>query len=105
MKTYWQYSVSVNDRMISSCGKNTLSLALEAAITDAVYYQAIYPSHRIIIGGIEEICSECSNTGAIIRRHKQTRCPECRGKVPTAVINPIVFKMPDPANRISLLVA
>lgn len=106
MQTYWNYEITVDGRCMMSAGDVSLSATLGRAIQDAVYYQAVYPDAKIVIGGIQEQCSKCHNLGKITvrrpRSSKRVNCPECKGKLAHGALDPIQFTMPDPANRITL---
>lgn len=104
MKTYWTYSVEVaNGGCISCSSGETIEIALQRAIKDLIYYQAVHPGERITLCRFEEHCAACGNNGTLIRRKRVIRCTECRGKCPTTKIGPIDLRMPDPANRIRLM--
>lgn len=108
MRTYWNASVR-NDKTTSSVGigGQTLAAAISTAITEAIYMQAVNPGAKISITDIEEHCAVCYNNGTVLKPHSRVygsrmRCPECKGKVPTAKVEDIRFTMPDPANHITL---
>ena len=105
MRTYWTAQVTGNESR-HSCSTNgdTLAASIERAITEAIYRQAINPTERISID-VEEYCVECFNHGTVLKRHKQVRCPECKGKIATGKVDTITFRMPDTSNRISLIAA
>jgi hypothetical protein len=113
VKTYWSYEVRVDTRCVCSAGDDKLSNALSRAISDCVYYQAVYPAAKITIAEIREACSGCHNAGEISKKLsrrtlpnprgvKLVRCPECKGKGAHGELAEIPFVMPDPANRITL---
>ena len=106
MKTYWNASVAVDGVTKCSGGDDTLAATLSRAITDCVYYQAIYPAAKVTIDGICESCAVCHNTGHVRQQRARSvrvlKCPECRGKLATGAVAPIAFQMPHEANRISL---
>ena len=109
MKTYWAYDVEVDGVCKVSHSGSTLAECLERAITDAVYYQTVYPQGKVTISGILERCAVCSGSGEYrvrrVRSVKTVRCPECKGKAAIGQCGAIRFIMPDPANRISLVQA
>ena len=111
MQTYWDVSVRIEGQSGSmSTGDVSLERTIERAITEAIYYQAVYPGQRVYIDGIRQVCSVCHNNGklSVARKYKGfdvKRCPECKGKVPTATLDRINFIMPDSANRITLTAA
>jgi hypothetical protein len=107
VKTYWSYEVRVDGRCVCSAGDEKLTDALSRAISDCVYYQAVYPAAQVTIADIREACAGCHNTGEISKkkdaRHTRlVRCPECKGKGAHGEMAEIPFVMPDPANRITL---
>jgi hypothetical protein len=110
MKTYWNISVSVDGRTKSSSSKETAAEAIQQAITDAIYYQAIYPNETVAITDIKEYCSMCSNHGEVYRKVSRPtanskftmRCPACKGKTATGQIADIKFTMPESTNHIEL---
>jgi hypothetical protein len=106
MKTYWSYEVRIDGRCTVSSGDEKLSTALSRAISDCVYYQAVYPVAKITIAEIREACAGCHNTGEISKKLRNcsrlVRCPECKGKCAYGEMTEIPFVMPDPANRITL---
>jgi hypothetical protein len=113
VKTYWSWEVRVDGRCTVSAGDEKLSTALSRAISDAVYYQAVYPAAKITIAEIREACSGCHNAGEVskkLSRHtlqhpcgtKLVRCPECKGKGAYGELADIPFVMPDSANCITL---
>lgn len=107
MRTYWQATVRNSES--HSCvmvGDENLSETIAKAITESIYMQAVNPTAKISITDIAQYCSVCYNNGTTQnKKYKYVRCPECKGKVPTATVDPIDFTMPDPANRISLVAA
>ena len=107
MQTYWHVSVAVDGRVVVSLGDAALSKALSEAIREAVYFQAIYPEGQVALVDIRETCFRCDNEGEVkIRRPRSiriVRCPECKGKPATARVDDIPFRMPDSANKISLV--
>jgi hypothetical protein len=109
MTTYWNVAVSVDGRVVCSSGDETLSKAISRAISDCVYYQAVYPGSKIAVCEIAESCAKCYNQGTVnIRKPrsvKVVKCPACKGKLATGCLEPIPFAMPDAANRITLLQA
>jgi hypothetical protein len=107
MKTYWSAAVAVDGRVVVSSGDETLARALARAVTDAVYYQAIYPGAKVAVVDVHESCARCHNAGTVtVRRPRSARtvrCPVCRGKGATGRLGDIPFVMPDPANRVTLV--
>jgi len=106
MKTYWQVSVRMSGSISSviTCDE-TLSGAIQKAITDAIYYKAIYPERQVTIEDLHELCALCGGTGlvpAASHSIRTKRCPECKSKSLPPPISPITLIMPDPANRITL---
>jgi hypothetical protein len=65
MKTYWSGSVSVDGRVVSSSGDETLAKTIARLMSDCVYYQAVYPGSRIVMGDLREHCAQCHNDGKV----------------------------------------
>ena len=84
-----------------------MARALARAVTDAIYYQAVYPAAKVAIVDVRESCAGCHNAGTVtVRRPRSARavrCPECRGKGATGRLDDIPCVMPDPANRVTLV--
>jgi hypothetical protein len=107
MKTYGSTAVAVDGRLVVSSGDETLARALSRAVTDAVYYQAVYPTAKVAIVDVRESCARCHNAGTVtVRRPRSARtvrCPACGGKGARGRLDDIPFVMPDPANRVTLV--
>src|SRR5690349_13924644 len=105
MKTYWSTAVVVDGRVVVSSGDETLARALARAVTDAVYYQAVYPAAKVAVVNVHESCASCHDAGTVTVRQPQSartvRCPACRGKGATGRLDDIPFVMPDPANGVT----
>lgn len=107
MKTYWGFTVQINEHGGATMGSaDTLEEAIQEAVASAIYYVAHNPE-RVIRYELEEKCLACHNAGTV-RNYSRTkytlkRCPECKGKCPTAKIGPIALKMPNEHNNIKLV--
>jgi hypothetical protein len=109
VKTYWSTAVAVDGRVVVSSGDETLAGALARAVTDCVYYQALYPAATIAVVDVRESCARCHNAGTVTLRRPRSvravRCPECKGKGAPGRLDDVPFVMPDPANGITLATA
>ncbi len=108
MKTYWNVEVQVDGTCKCSSGDTDLGTALSRALSDAIYYRAIYPEAKDIrVAGIRESCAGCHNLGTVTKRRprsvKTVKCPECKGKLANGAIPDVPLAMPDPANGIRLI--
>jgi hypothetical protein len=105
MKTYYTFTVHINDHGGATCGNaDTLEGAIQEAVASAIYCKAHNPGAPIQYELIE-CCAVCHNEGTVARpKFKRVRCPECKGKCPTAKIGPISLKMPSEHNNIKLVV-
>lgn len=105
--TYWSTTIYVNDFPKVCSGDKTLSEALSRAMSDAIYYQAMYPDCKISIREIEESCARCHNTGKVQQNGrrviKMVRCPECRGKCAHGRLDDIPILLPDPPNGVRIV--
>jgi hypothetical protein len=107
MKPYWSSAVAVDGRVVVSSRDETLALARARPVTDAVYYQALYPAARVAVVDVHESCARCHNAGTgTVRRPRSARpirCPASRGKGAQGRLDDLPFVMPDPANRVTLV--
>jgi hypothetical protein len=107
-KTYWNVEVTVDGQCKCSTGGETLADAIRRALSDAIYYQAIYPGAKVALCGLRESCAACGNAGTVTVRRprswKTGKCPECRGAGASGVCGDIPLEMPDSANGIRLAV-
>jgi hypothetical protein len=103
MKTYWSAQIMVGETCKVTVPNSDLALCLSGAITDAMYYMAIYPGEKISIRNVREYCVLCHNSGKIIRKSvRWIKCPECKGHIATGAVATIPVELPNPANRVVL---
>jgi hypothetical protein len=105
MKTYWSFTILVNGRNVLCHGEETLSKAISRAITDVIYYAAVYPQAKIVIGEWRESCLKCHDAGSVFsvrNRFRSVRCPECKGKGVHNTLADIPFVMPDAAISLTM---
>lgn len=105
MKTYWGFAVQIGEHGGATMGSaDTLEGAIQEAVAVTIYHVAHNPE-RDIRYELHERCAVCHNEGTVARpKFKRVRCPECKGKCPTAKIGPISLKMPNEHNNIKLVV-
>lgn len=99
-QTYWAYKITVDGTCRLCAGESTLSDTLSDAFASATYYLWRYPDANVTISDIQEICSNCDNTGEVRAArskvaYRMKRCPACKGKGAAGQLADIPVRLSD----------